>query len=487
MKLFFVGAIGGSFGLKIDPVEKACEFCKVGYPSLHQVFESVICDRDDNYELYQQAACNCKDLEISEKDVTKIGKSCQSVTDLYLDNNKIEEIEKDTFKGKGFIRLLSMSNNGLTKIHSESFRPLSKLTQLHLDHNELETLPEGILENLVDLQELSVKYNRLHSLPDNVFNGLINLEDIRLSHNFLQGLHVQSLDDTSKLHSLYLDNNNLTSIKQEWFDVFHERWQNSGQTQRGQIFMNQNPWVCDCSTAPFLNWQKGHEFFKDKYNKDEGYVSLGSCQYPKHLQNMLFQDFTDNDINDLICRPPNVRDMSEGKVEVGPGEPELVWITVAGAPPPKVEFFIYNTKDGPVDHDDFEQAPRIMQGLDQDHDGPVIRHSVRVLDHTLTTIFVNVTITSPETIEFPDPIHQSFQVTVDFGRDHTVLYWLFILIMFGGLSYLIFKKHDKIAQRIRGMIPIPDPKTAGYTYVPEDSAALVSNEPEEEPRLKINV
>ena len=63
--------------------------------------DSIFCDKDNNYELWSQVSCNCAGQGFTESDIAGIGPSCQEITDLYLDSNKIEEITENTFKEKG--------------------------------------------------------------------------------------------------------------------------------------------------------------------------------------------------------------------------------------------------------------------------------------------------------------------------------------------------------------------------------------------------
>lgn len=64
-------------------------------------YDSVFCDRDNNYELFSQVSCNCAERGFTEADIAGIGPSCTEITDLYLDSNTIDEITENTFKEKG--------------------------------------------------------------------------------------------------------------------------------------------------------------------------------------------------------------------------------------------------------------------------------------------------------------------------------------------------------------------------------------------------
>ena len=50
-----------------------------------------------------------------------------------------------------------------------------------------------------------------------------------------------------------------------------------------------------------------------------------------------------------------------------------------------------------------------MENLDEAHNGPAIKHSIRVLDHAVKQLTVIVTVTST-LAQFSDPIHDQFSV-----------------------------------------------------------------------------
>ena len=60
---------------------------------------------------------------------------------------------------------------------------------------------------------------------------------------------------------------------------------NNSDCLKGQVFLNSNPWVCDCTTMPFVSWINEHPFFEDHYDSDKhSYVQMGKCQYPPRLR-----------------------------------------------------------------------------------------------------------------------------------------------------------------------------------------------------------
>ena len=49
--------------------------------------------------------------------------------------------------------------------------------------------------------------------------------------------------------------------------------------------MSGNPWICDCTTIAFIEFQNDNPWFKYQYDERTGIVDLGTCQYPRVLRN----------------------------------------------------------------------------------------------------------------------------------------------------------------------------------------------------------
>ena len=49
--------------------------------------------------------------------------------------------------------------------------------------------------------------------------------------------------------------------------------------------MSGNPWICDCTTIAFVEFQDDNQWFKYQYDERTGIVDLGTCQYPRALRN----------------------------------------------------------------------------------------------------------------------------------------------------------------------------------------------------------
>ena len=83
--------------------------------------------------------------------------------------------------------------------------------------NELKTLENGTLNGLVKLKEVEFMANNIEMLEDGVFN------------------------DLPYSSSIYLDNNNLTTLRREWFSFVLD-----------VISLSYNPLTCDCTVYDTL-------------------------------------------------------------------------------------------------------------------------------------------------------------------------------------------------------------------------------------------
>ena len=119
--------------------------------------------------------------------------------------------------------------------------------------------------------------------------------------------HNQLYSDNNEMHTINMSHNNLTQIESGWFESFHTKWsigerefageyipgpgipeifsERKTNAVLGQVTMSGNPWICDCTTISFVEFQNENEWFKYQYDSRSGFVDLGTCQYPRALRN----------------------------------------------------------------------------------------------------------------------------------------------------------------------------------------------------------
>nr|DBA18336.1 TPA: hypothetical protein GDO54_016596 [Pyxicephalus adspersus] len=150
------------------------------------------------------------------------------------------------------------------------FTNLTRLKLLDISYNKLTVIPVEVLEYFpVSLETLIISHNDLYSFHWEKIIHLVNLTYLDLSHNSLTCLYSTSL--RSKITSLNLKSNKITSVSKEFFesylnlkDLFLSK--NRIQTINVNSFPKQllqtlqhldvrkNPFDCSCHTSWFIQF-----------------------------------------------------------------------------------------------------------------------------------------------------------------------------------------------------------------------------------------
>ncbi|KAM5335632.1 lumican [Glossophaga mutica] len=158
---------------------------------------------------------------------------------LYLRHNQIDHIDEKAFENVTDLQWLILDHNLLenSKIKGKIFSKLKQLKKLHINYNNLTESVGPLPKSLEDLQLTNNKIKKLRP-----FEGLVNLTFIHLHHNQLKDDGISaafkglksleyldlSFNQLSKLPSelpvslltLYLDNNKINNIPDEYFKHF---------------------------------------------------------------------------------------------------------------------------------------------------------------------------------------------------------------------------------------------------------------------------
>ncbi|XP_056673691.1 platelet glycoprotein Ib alpha chain [Monodelphis domestica] len=164
------------------------------------------------------------------------------LTELYLARNNISVLVAD---GKlPLLSVLDLSDNAL-KVLPQLGHSLPSLTFLDLSRNALESLSPGALDGLSSLENLYLRDNKLRSLPQNFLQATRKLEKLDLANNYLEHLSADLLANLSNLNTLFLQNNLLSVLPVGFF--FHS-------PRLAYVFLHSNPWNCNCDLRYLHRW-----------------------------------------------------------------------------------------------------------------------------------------------------------------------------------------------------------------------------------------
>ncbi|XP_066927307.1 protein slit-like [Clytia hemisphaerica] len=188
-----------------------------------------------------------------------------SITILTVRDNNISIIKQKDFEGYQSIKYLYIQRNGIENLEPNVFHNLPNLVDLYLTGNRLKTLKNGTLDNLKTLAVLNLDNNEITTIENGAFSGIPKLNKIYLRYNKLNSittgmfmfkefahseLHLQynglssiDIEDGAfNVKDLYLNRNNITSVRKEWF-VSIPDW----------IDLRFNPLACNCVLYDTLN------------------------------------------------------------------------------------------------------------------------------------------------------------------------------------------------------------------------------------------
>lgn len=149
---------------------------------------------------------NLKTLILSSNQLTAIDSRAlanDNLDTLKLDNNKLNEIDKDVFTQLPNLKTLHLDNNQLYQpIDKRSFVKLQQLVTLYLHGNAIQTInAEAFASGFDSLQHVTLDFNLLHTIHVGTFSSLPKLVYLGLSHNILQTVHEEALPD----HTIEID------------------------------------------------------------------------------------------------------------------------------------------------------------------------------------------------------------------------------------------------------------------------------------------
>ncbi|KAM4865754.1 trophoblast glycoprotein [Thomomys bottae] len=254
------------------------------------------------------------------------------VRTLFLTGNRLTELPAGAFARRpplAELAALNLSASRLRTVRAGAFEPLPGLRQLDLSHNPLTDLSPlafagagegdrgpGPLEELIlshvavppearhnrslermvgealragqalrGLRRLELVGNRLLHLPRDLGALLPGLRHLDLRNNSLVSLGAGALRNLSLLESLHLEDNALKVLHNATLAELRG-------LARLAVFLDDNPWVCDCHMVDMVAWLRETEAVRDKARL--------TCAFPEKMRD---RSLLELDSSDLDCDP----------------------------------------------------------------------------------------------------------------------------------------------------------------------------------------
>lgn len=239
------------------------------------------------------------------------------------------------------LQVLIMDGNNLRILTKETFKTskVRSLTDLSMTNCRLHLVSDHALLALTRLRTINLSNNNLTSLPTQLFQATDKLEEIILSGNQLTGLSPYQFPPLTVLRKLDLSHNIISSINNKAFlNLGHtvntlDLRGNLLTTLHGQlllplykvqhVFLMDNPWNCDCHLKTFRDF-----IIKRKLSPAQV-----SCYEPERLAD---KSWAEIESEDFACKP--LARMSHDQMRASPAVNMSLECQVQGSPSPAVRW-----------------------------------------------------------------------------------------------------------------------------------------------------
>ncbi|CAF0981398.1 unnamed protein product, partial [Brachionus calyciflorus] len=169
---------------------------------------------------------NLKNLEITKNRLIYVPNLIKSnLTKLSLGFNLFESLlDSDTYENllPSSLVELNLENNRLKQINDNSFENLFNLKYLNLESNEISAIAENSFKNLRNLLVLNLKRNSIKHIPSRIFYTLDNLERLDLSSQsqqlkFIGDYAFDRHSNRKPIKLILLNNNSISRIENRAF------------------------------------------------------------------------------------------------------------------------------------------------------------------------------------------------------------------------------------------------------------------------------
>ncbi|XP_053665233.1 protein slit [Anopheles marshallii] len=223
--------------------------------------------------------------------------NCKGLINANFSENRLQEFSLQEVAGLRKLRLLDLSHNRIEVLSGRMENMIDSgliISELRLNNNRLRSL-DGALMGLNNLRILNVAHNELQTITPNDLIGMEELERLDLSFNQLKTLEELSKTFLPSLETMNASYNQLTTMHKDFHGlpvlcvadlsknmirelsvdlVSNTRCSNHGVPNRLEIFLDENPVLCNESLPELINQM---EFYHTRLN------GVAHCIVPQQM------------------------------------------------------------------------------------------------------------------------------------------------------------------------------------------------------------
>ncbi|KAM9667338.1 trophoblast glycoprotein [Trichechus inunguis] len=231
---------------------------------------------------------------------------------LNISGSRLEEVRAGAFEHLPSLRQLDLSHNPLADLSPFAFSGSnasvstpSPLVELMLNHivppadEQQNRSFEGMVaaalragQALRGLRRLELASNHFLYLPRDVLAYLPGLRHLDLRNNSLVSLTYVSFRNLTDLESLHLEDNALKVLHNDTLAELQG-------LPHVRVFLDNNPWVCDCHMTDMVAWLQETEVVQGKARL--------TCAFPEKMRDRVLLQLSSSDLDCDPILPPSLQ------------------------------------------------------------------------------------------------------------------------------------------------------------------------------------